>query len=677
MKKKLHEWLSLQTVKNPGMLVLFCILLFNVLFFIASAALISALSLEGTEKMSFIEAAFCTVTMILDAGCIQFVVADIGESGVIITVVCLVIILIGMISFTGAVIGYVTNYISSFIENASSGRRKLFLSGHFVILNWNTRACEIVNDMLYSGKRQTIVVLTPSRRDEIEKEIEERISDTVSRERLRRNLTVIVREGDVFSSKQLYDISLDKARSVIILGNDTSNSTCKYEMAENALEKGRGNSQTIKTLMQVADITSKETSAKNQRIIVEIVDSWTGELVDKIISAKQKEGFCNIIPVKVGEVLGQILSQFCLMPELNAVYSELFSSKGAEFYSRPCKNEHETVFVSEYFKEHSHALPLTVMNKNGKYFSYFVANDEDDVERRSSVCTNIPRVILNESFKMEKKNIIILGHNSKCRDIMAGFEGFSREWKTGDEEIISIVVIDEKKNLEKMNYYSDYSFVTETIEADIFDKELITDTIDRVVASAEGDTSVLILSDDTASKENTDAAALANLVYVRDIIDRRLKADPDFDTESIDLIVEIINPKHHDIVNGYSVNNIVISNKYISKMITQISEVEELFDFYNDILTYDTAATGDEGSKEIYIKRADRYFDAVPPKTTADRLVRAIYAASSDENSSDVNPAVLIGYVRPHGEIKIFGGDLSQIKVELRGSDKLILFSEH
>ena len=164
---------------------------------------------------------------------------------------------------------------------------------------------------------------------------------------------------------------------------------------------------------------------------------------------------------------------------------------------------------------------------------------------------------------------------------------------------------------------------------------------------------------------------------MRDIIDRRLKADPDFDTESIDLIVEIINPKHHDIVNGYSVNNIVISNKYISKMITQISEVEELFDFYNDILTYDTAATGDEGSKEIYIKRADRYFDAVPPKTTADRLVRAIYAASSDENSSDVNPAVLIGYVRPHGEIKIFGGDLSQIKVELRGSDKLILFSEH
>ena len=57
-------------------MVLLVILLFNVLFFLFSAVVISNLSLSGTEKMSFFEAAFCTITMILDAGCIQFVVAD-------------------------------------------------------------------------------------------------------------------------------------------------------------------------------------------------------------------------------------------------------------------------------------------------------------------------------------------------------------------------------------------------------------------------------------------------------------------------------------------------------------------------------------------------------------------------------------------------------------------------
>ena len=73
--------------------------------------------------MRFIQAAFYTITMILDAGCIQFVIADIDRSGVVISIVCLAMILIGMISFTGAVIGYLMNYISHFIENVNAGAK--------------------------------------------------------------------------------------------------------------------------------------------------------------------------------------------------------------------------------------------------------------------------------------------------------------------------------------------------------------------------------------------------------------------------------------------------------------------------------------------------------------------------------------------------------------------------
>ena len=112
MFKKLKQWFSIQVVKNPRNMVLGAILLFNVIFVVLSALIISALSLDGTENMSFLEAAFCTITMILDAGCISYVIADIGHSGVIITIVCLLVVFTGMISFTGAVFGYVTNYIS-------------------------------------------------------------------------------------------------------------------------------------------------------------------------------------------------------------------------------------------------------------------------------------------------------------------------------------------------------------------------------------------------------------------------------------------------------------------------------------------------------------------------------------------------------------------------------------
>ena len=219
--------------------------------------------------------------------------------------------------------------------------------------------------------------------------------------------------------------------------------------------------------------------------------------------------------------------------------------------------------------------------------------------------------------------------------------------------------------------------MTKTVGADVYGKDIICSTNESVVSENEGDTSVLILSDDSALNEDIDAKALPNLVYVRDIAANKVKADTNFDIESIDIIVEIIAPKHHDIVNNYSVNNVVISNRYISKMITQISEFEALFDFCNDILTYDDNSKN-YNSKEVYIKKVKCCFDEIPKATTADQLVRAVYNASIDEEKmSFVNSTIVLGYVKPGGKVEIFGGDLTQIEVELEERDKLILFSAH
>ncbi|MCH5191300.1 MAG: hypothetical protein J1F23_03960 [Oscillospiraceae bacterium] len=706
--KRIKEWLSVQIAKNPAKIVLAAILLFNVFFFFIAAVVISNMALSGTEQMSFLEAAFCTVTMILDAGCIQFVVADIGEAKVALVVVCLVIIFIGMISFTGAVIGYLTNYISNFIENSNAGARKLHMSDHVVILNWNTRASEIVNDLLYCNEKQNVVVLVNRRKNEVEKEIAERLSDTVAREndklqkrckklplikrlltvrkeRLRNRITVIVREGDVFSSKQLNDISLKQAKTVIILGSDFNNTVCKFETRERMEEHERGNSQTVKTLMQVADITAAADSNDNQRIIVEITDDWTYGLVDKIIQRKvrsdEEKGKCNIIPVRVNQILGQILSQFSLMPELNLVYKELFSNKGAAFFTEQHEVMADKDFIPEYMRDHKHAIPLTYMTYGDKAYHYFSAESENDIHTVSRISKSDYAVKLNENYWIENKNVIILGHNSKCRDIMQGFAAFCNEWqyKNGDDEVLRIVVIDDQKNLEKMDFYKEYPFVVDTVPASIYDREKICDTIKQFVEANNEDTSILILSDDMALNEDIDANALANLIYVQDIIKEKEDNESEFDPESIDVIVEIIDPKHHDIVNSYSVNNVVISNRYISKMITQIGEKDALFDFYTDILTYDEDDSDGYNSKEIYTKKVNRLFDEIPKKCTAEEFIRAVYKESIDVSlkTGVYNPTVALGYVKPGGRMFLFSGDQSQITVELDEKDKLIVFSNH
>lgn len=704
MKRSLREWVSMKVAKQPGMVVLLAILLFNIVFFLLSALLVSSFSVTGTGKMGFLQAAFYTITMILDAGCIQFVIDEVGEVGVSVVMICIGIIIIGMITFTGAVVGYMANYISSFVEKANSGTKKLVISDHVVILNWNTRASEIINDLLFCADRQKVVVLTPGRKAEIEKEIEERLTDTIRREncmlkeqcraygffrgglmywhkRMRQTVVVVVREGDVFSSKQLSDISLEHAKTVIILGNDIHNSDCTYEQQEQNEKLYRGNAHTIKTLMQVADITGAESSDDDQKIIVEITDPWTADLVEKIIKCKQVDGKCNIVPVMINGVLGQILAQFSLMPELNMAYGELFSNQGTTFYALRQSVEEDEIFVSDYLSRHSRAIPLTMMECHGGNHAFYAAASEKEIYVENEVTETDYKVELNQNYWIERKNVIILGHNSKCTEIMRGFEAFCGEWnyKDGSEEILNLIVIDDAESLERLNYYREYPFVRETVPASIYDQELICDTINRFISANQEDTSILILSDDTARNVDIDANALANLVYVQNIVEEKKAENPNFDVESVDVIVEIIDPKHHDVVNSYSVNNVVISNRYISKMITQIGEKDALRHFYADILTYDSSDAEVYQSKEVYVKKVSRFFQTLPGECTAAEFIRAVYRASVDESlpKEKRNPTIVLGYVKPGGRMVLFHGNQEHIPVKLEEKDKLIVFSNH
>ena len=704
MDLTIREWFSIQRARNPGRAILFRIMLFNVLFFLAAALVISNLSLSGTEKMGFLEAAYYTVTMILDAGCIQFVIEDIGSSGVVTAIICLVVILIGMVSFSGAVIGYFTNFISSFIENTHAGSGKLHISRHLVILNWNTRGSEIVNDLLYCEGIQRVVILSDVQKDKVEKEISERLADTVAREnreiydsvagrgllkriryfwkhRLQNNVVFLVREGNVYSSKQLRDISLERARAVIILNRETGKAEGTTEEQTLYEKYDQGNAQTIKTLMLVSDITAAEESDDNQRIIVEVMDNWTWDLVEQIINYKQVDGKCNIIPIRVNQVLGQILSQFSLMPELNLAYKELFSNKGATFYVEEKDVEDDLTYIDSYLQDHCDAVPLTSMVTGEKKYFFYSAEKQTDIGKKEQYCSSGYSVKLNREYWIERKYVIILGHNSRCRDIMQGFCAFRDEWNYAEpgREILQIIVIDDQKSLEEMNFYREYPFVIETVAASVYEETLICDTIERFIAGNDEDTSILILSDDNATAENTDSYALASLVYVQEIVTRKKKADPGFDTESIDIIVEIIDPKHYDIVNSYSVNNVIISNRYISKMITQIGEKEAIFEFYADILTFEAAVEDVFVSKEIYSKKVSSFFDELPGECTEAELIRAVWKASADPDipAEERHPALALGYVKPGGQIVFFGKGQSGKTVRLEKRDKLIVFSNH
>ena len=165
--------------------------------------------------------------------------------------------------------------------------------------------------------------------------------------------------------------------------------------------------------------------------------------------------------------------------------------------------------------------------------------------------------------------------------------------------------------------------------------------------------------------------------------DRKMKAivSGDVKTEAVhvrNIVAEIIDPRHVDIIRSYDVHNVVISNRYISKMITQLSEDYELFNFYSDIMTYDVEESTDHEGREIYIKKAGDYFSVLPPENTpVGDLVRTVYQKSLGFWGSSKDFAVLLGYVDQEDRMHFFCGDEADRTVSLKSGDRLVLFSNH
>ena len=693
--KKFRGWFSVQVAQHPNRVVLVFIILFNVLFITVSAAVISSLSLSGTEKMNFFHAAYYTVTMILDAGCIEAVITDIGTAGVALTLPCLAVIIIGMITFTGAVIGYLTNILNNFIENASAGNTRLYLSNHTVILNWNAKAPEIVNDLLYSDNKEMVVALVKSGRDDIKKEIEERLYLTIEKEnalvrqkaqtmpffarrrylknnKLGNNVSFIVIEGNIFSQKQLRDIRIDAAKSVIILSTDPSESA-----AEDGSYADEGSPQAVKALMQAADIVAAGKAAQHQTIIIEITDVWTYDIVQRIIRGKELGDKCNIVLFSVEEFLGQLLAQLSITPQMTAVYDDLFSNKGAAIYTEPVKTDDEIGYIREYLAAHTNAIPLTLLTQHGESCFCFAAETQKSIQNKQKPNRTSCSVKLN-SIQSECKRVIMVGHNSQVEEIMHSYEAYiASQSCQGQSSPLKVTVMDAADNLKRMGHYRRYAFVEETIEVDIYHVEKTFEKMGRLLFQTPEPTCILILSDDTQLDENADSSALMYLAYIQDFIKEMLRKNPGYDKSGLKTIVEITDPGHYDIVRGYDMADAVISNRFTGNIIIQIGEKEAIHEFYKELLRYDADQPGGLSKKPQLVK-VSSFFTQTPPPCTAYDLVCAVFEASvsSAEGAQKRYPALVLGYVKADGETVIFSGDLSEINVSLEAEDRVIVYTD-
>ncbi len=683
-KRRFKKYLNVRLATNPGRVVLNLIVVFNIILFFVASLILKSFNIEGSEDMNFLEAAFYVMRLIIanDVG------YKISKGAVGVGVFTIIVMLLGIIFFTGSLIAYMTNYIATYMSYRSPATKKLYLYNHIVLLGWNVRATEIIRNLLFIGKRQDIVVLANEDRDKIKDAIDECIEDAIYarntklrakckklpffaryiayyQKKLRNKLTIIIKTGDTYSSQQLLNVSLNLADAVIVLGENINNYIPENNDGAEYAEL-YGNSQIIKTVAQVVHITSSEKSLNKQNIIVEVDDPVTLDLVSKIIKDEHASNKCRIIPMPVTYTMGSLISQFALNPEMGPIYNELLSQYGLTIAVTKTDAKDDIEFTRNYLKTHNTSLPLSMTTIADEGFGFCIEEAREE-EVKVDCPYNPVKLNITDCVKTVFNDVVFFGHNSQFKQVLKSIDG-AVGMKHGRNRLL---LIDSKRAIP--DNFTLKNCDVEELFTSVANPEGVYEKIWEYLSSAKEDITFVILSSNEVSVSHADDETIATLVRVRELQLRLQREHPEFDLDRIKIVVEILDPKHHDIIKSFNVHNVIISNRLTSKMITQFAFEGSLFNLYLDMLVKDPqagAASQTDLNNDMYTLRVDECFKEMPPKMSAHDLISSMFE-SSIKNGRYV---ILLGLIDKDGKVTLFDKDQDQIVDNLEKDTQLILY---
>lgn len=597
MKKHIQQKLSLLKHRKARLFVLLWIILFNIGLWFVSAFL--TYLIEPSRFESYFDALLKSgITWMIEPGFYD------PDALLSIRIIGIVTVIIAMVSFSGGIIAYVADGLSSFIEKAETGKGKLVVFDHLLILNWNVKVLELIADHAMDDHEQTIVVVVKENREQIKAAIDSKLYEIPKKEKLQNN-PIVVFEGNIFSKQILDQVCMQDAKTIVIFADEEQSKEVGEYVEDITV---------IKTLMLLNNLTKNP----KQAIIVEVKQRETKELIENTFQESKLDGFPRVIPLMSDELMGKLIAQTLFYPSLHHVYNELMSSKGVEFYSIAKQD------TLEYLKFHTHAIPIvTTQNRTFVVCEHI----EDATKKRVNPKTSEPQFQLKKSFNQTKQTIVIVGKNKKLDYILESIQAFEVD---GDTK--SNVILMDFKNIQMMK-----------------DQLAQLDQIDTI----------LLLSDETTTTDTLDTDVLIALLFLQDISKKH----------QAKIILELLDPRHYDIAMSYQVDHTIISNRYVSHMISQISKNRELALLYDELLRYDGSDSITQ-TKEVYVYPVTSILETAYPLVFAS-VSDFVYQFSL--LSSGLKAPIGIIHQK---QLELFHGNLDSQVLEIHEEDEIVVIEE-
>ncbi|MCX6055918.1 MAG: potassium transporter TrkA [Chloroflexi bacterium] len=531
------------------------IISFAIIGLIALVVSLLQVTPDGETPLGFWEAFWRSLMRALDAGTMG------GDSGWGYRIAML-IVTIGGIFVISTLIGILSSGIEEKLKDLRKGRSTLIEKNHIIVLGWTEQIYTIMSELIAANANQKsgcIAVLGERDKVEMEEALKTRLGKIGS-------MRIVCRSGSPMETKDLNIVSINTARSIIVLSPDKSEDP---------------DAEVIKTLMAL--LNHPERRKEPFHIIAELRDPKNGQVARMI-------GKDEVEIIETGEIVSRIIAQTCRQSGLSVVYSELLDFAGDEIYMKFFPDFSGRTYgelISKFNKNAvlgilSSGSPAVMNPPMGTIFTnqdqlIILAEDDDKINPDGNQEIQEDLFSTQQSLPPKPEKTLLLGWNWKAPSIIAELDHYVAKGSSlmvmasgeGIEETFQIYSGGVKRQL--------MSF----IEGDITNRQKL-ESLDL----GQYDHIILLCYSDVLSVQKADARTMISLLHLRDIAEKN--------QFSFSIVSEMLDIRNRNLAEVAHADDFIVSDKLIGLMMSQVSENKSLNSVFQNIF--------DPEGSEIYLK---------------------------------------------------------------------------
>jgi hypothetical protein len=486
----------------------------------------------------------------------------------------MLLVTLGGLFVVSSLIGVIATGLDTRIKEMRKGRSMVLEEGHTLILGWSDTIftvlaeLEIANE---SQKRPSAVILAD--RDKVE-------MDDLIREKVRPKRTrVVTRSGSPIDLGHLALVRPQLARSIVVLAPE---------------DDEEPDAQTIKTILALTK--GKSHRDHTYHVVAEIQEP-------SHLRAATLVGGDEVKLIDKRETIAKLVVHAARQSGASVAMIELLDFKGDEIYTREDPGLAGRSF-GEVLLAYEECSPIGVIDAAGAVHlnpaserpfaaeEKLIAIAADDAHLGAGAPSQAsvdPEAIVDvPATRRLPESVLVLGWNEGAAAVIHEFDHFllagSELLLVSDASEAGAWIEVEKESL---------------VNADLgFHAGSPTDRRTLEAIELERFDHVIVLSGQGLDAQRADARTLVTLLHLRDIADQR--------GAGFSVVSEMIDDRNRQLAEVTRVDDVIVSDKIISLMLTQISENIELSRVFGELFS--------AGGSEIYLRPALDY--VVPGRET-------------------------------------------------------------